>query len=67
MAKITTKQMQLHVECLCGYNLVMPIQETIAYKHFKDFGVKRKKDIKTGKWFLLKTESYECCDNCQPN
>lgn len=66
MRKITSKKIQLHVSCKCGYNSVEPTIELIPYKNFKIFNVKVKRDKINGGKFLLMTENYEECFNCNP-
>lgn len=65
MRKITTKAVQIHFECVCGFNEVSTNYLPIKWKELAKNGIIRKKDAKTGKPFLfMKQFSKEChCDN----
>jgi hypothetical protein len=61
MGKITLKPVQIHFECVCGFNLVDTDNLQIKWSELSASGIVRKKDIKTGKSFLLlKQFSKEC-------
>lgn len=61
---ITNKEMQVHVECTCGYNEVYWQSAHIRYKSFSAIGIKRKHDKKTGAHFLLWHQKTESCYHC---
>jgi hypothetical protein len=61
MGKITFKPVQIHFECVCGFNLVDTDNLQIKWNELSANGIVRKRDIKTGKPFLLlKQFSKEC-------
>jgi hypothetical protein len=61
MGKITFKPVQIHFECVCGFNEVDTDNLQIKWSELSANGIVRKRDIKTGKpFFLLKQFSKEC-------
>jgi len=61
MRAITNKAVQVHFECVCGYNSVYTETYPIKWKDLTKWGVIRKKDAKTGEPFLLQKQfSKEC-------
>ena len=58
---ITGKTIQVIDTCVCGRVEVYPDEFLMPYKDFKEMQVKRKKDKKTGKPFLLMHLYYETC------
>lgn len=53
MRLITTKQVQTHFSCVCGYNVVDHEPMRVRWKDLPLIGVVRRKDRQTGKPFLL--------------
>lgn len=63
MRKPTEKTLQVHFECVCGNNSVYEDTVTVKYKDLSKSGIIRKKDKKTGKYFLLYPIHHQEC-NC---
>jgi hypothetical protein len=61
MRPITEKNIQVHQECICGYNTVYQDSFLIRWKDLHSCGIKRKKDRKTGEPFLLQHLYYDKC------
>lgn len=64
---ITSKEIQHHIHCKCGYNEVDHSREKVGYKLFKNYNIKRKKDNKTGLYFFLRELFYDNCFSCTPD
>lgn len=62
MRKPTLKTWQSIWECECGCVEVSQIETFISFKQMRAFGVKRKKDKKTGSVFYVKHTKNETCD-----
>jgi len=62
---ITPKKIQIHRECICGFNSVQQEVLQIRFIDFKKLEIKRIKDKKTKKsFYLMQLKSTEChCDN----
>ena len=61
MRTVTIKKVQIHFECVCGYNMVDTDSLQIKWSELSAAGIVRKKDKKTGTPFLLlKQFSKEC-------
>lgn len=61
MRPITPKRVQIHFQCVCGYNEVDHEMLLIRWEDLARAGIVRKKDKKTGKPFLLQIQkSNEC-------
>ena len=61
MRKITFKPVQIHFECVCGFNEVDTDSLQIKWSELSGHRISRKKDKKTGESFLLlKQFSNEC-------
>lgn len=61
MRTITYKPIQIHIECVCGFNMVDTDNLQIKWSELSANGIIRKKDKKTGTPFLLlKQFSKEC-------
>jgi hypothetical protein len=63
--KIKEKEVQTHVHCLCGSNVVEQDFYPIRWADFKAAGIKRKIDKSTGKPFLLMEYKTAACIFCQ--
>lgn len=62
MAKITEKVVQVHTECVCGYNEVDSLSLLgLRWKDLSKNGIIRKKDKKTGKYFLFTQINFQVC------
>jgi hypothetical protein len=61
-SKKTWKKVQMHAECICGFNRIYTETLPIKWKNLSSFGIKRKKDKKTGKTFLFKYQFFNKCD-----
>jgi len=61
MRTITRKAIQIHFECVCGYNNVYTDYLLIKWNELAKNGIIRKKDIKTGKTFLLMKQFAKDC------
>jgi len=58
---ITSKKVQIHFECVCGFNIVDTDNLQIKWSEFSANGIIRKKDKKTGtRFLLLKQFSKQC-------
>jgi hypothetical protein len=58
---VTEKTVQVHYQCVCGYNEVFPDKLLIPWKNLAKNGIKRRKCKKDGKPFLFtKIESNVC-------
>lgn len=55
------KTIQVHNQCVCGYNEVEIQTYRVPYKDFKLVGIKRKKDKATGKYFLSLKYHFPVC------
>jgi len=51
--KITEKTVQVHFQYDCGYNEVHQDYFSVKWKDLSKQGIKRKKDKKTGEYFLF--------------
>ncbi|GHT53719.1 hypothetical protein FACS189451_04080 [Bacteroidia bacterium] len=67
MRRIKSKIVQVHFECVCGYNDVYQDGLPIRWKDFHKEGIIRKKDKKTGKPFLLMLVKSEECSGHADN
>ncbi len=64
MKNITIKEVQIHFECVCGINSVYTEELLIKWEELSKLKIRRKKDKKTGKPFLLKIiKSNQCFCN----
>lgn len=61
MRPITNKPVQIHFECICGYNLVYTDYLPIKWNELSKNGIIRKKDRETGKPFLLHLQFSNVC------
>ena len=61
MRQITYKDVQIHFECVCGYNSVYQQKIKIKWSDLRKGGITRKKDRDTGKIFLLANEFSGTC------
>ena len=59
--KTKVKSVQVHYQCVCGYNEVYPDELLIPWKDFSKQGIKRRKDKKTGKPFLFTKINVNVC------
>lgn len=62
MRNPTEKTVQIHYECVCGYNDVYQDSVLIKYKDLSKAGIKRKKDKRTGKYFLMLLIKNDQCN-----
>jgi hypothetical protein len=60
MRKIKDKNVQVHYECVCGFNSVDTESFPIRWKDFAKNGIKRRKDKKTKKTFLVVKIDLNC-------
>jgi len=61
MRMVSHKPIQVHYECICGFNEVGTVSLPIKWSELSANGIIRKKDKKTGTPFLLlKQFSKEC-------
>lgn len=58
---ITTKTVQVHKQCSCGYNLLDQVKKNIRFKDLATAGIRYKKDPSTGKYFFVQV-LQEVCD-----
>ncbi len=63
MRQITFKDVQVHIQCICGYNCVDHDRMHIRWKDLSRVGILRKKDRATRKPFLLLKININNC-NC---
>lgn len=63
---ITKKHVQIHQECKCGANDVYHDSFSIPWTELSKHKIKRKRDKRTGEYFLLWHYQLETCDNCNP-
>lgn len=63
---ITLKTVQIHNECVCGYNEIDSAKEKMKWKDLLQAKAKVKSDSKTGERFFLLHFKYQQC-NCYEN
>lgn len=61
MSTITNKPVQIHFECICGHNIIDTEYLAIKWKDLSKWGVKRKKDRKTGEPFFFQKHFSKIC------
>lgn len=61
MRTVTYKPVQIHFECVCGYNMVDTDRLQIKWSELSAAGIVRKKDKKTGTPFLLMKQFLKEC------
>jgi hypothetical protein len=59
--QVTTKAIQVHTQCVCGFNEVETQEYKVRYKDFKHVGIKIVKDKTVGKYFLLLKYYFPIC------
>ena len=64
MRPITEKQVQVHRECVCGYNEVYNESVKTKWSALHLLSIKRKKDKRTGRPFLLWHFKLFSCEQC---
>jgi hypothetical protein len=60
--KISNKVVQVHYECVCGYNEVYQDYLLIRWKDLSKSGIKRRNDKRTGKIFLSTKIKSDSCE-----
>jgi len=64
---ITYKDVQRHVECECGYNMVDMHKEQISHKVLRALKARpRLSKTSNTTWYLI-LEKYQTCFNCNPD
>lgn len=58
---ITPKIVQIHFECICGYNSVDHDKVLVKWANLARAGIKRKQDRTTGKPFLFQYQYSAVC------
>ncbi|MDR1182678.1 MAG: hypothetical protein LBL13_11930 [Bacteroidales bacterium] len=61
MRTITDKIVQVHEECVCGHNIVYQTYFPVRWRDLISSGIHRRKDRRTGKYFLLKNIAVAEC------